>query len=127
MKREKQSEDFDLDCVLHALANPWRRRMVELLSRHPYRTGGLQVALLPAHLSRFAVMQHLKVLEQAGLVVSGRFGRARSNQLNPLPLQKLARWAAQFEGLRPPPLLRFKADSLIFTVRNRKRRKEQGS
>lgn len=62
----------------------------------------------PAAPSRFAVMQHLRVLEAARVVVTWRHGRTRANLLNPVPIQQLyEQWIRQFRGLKPPPLLRF--------------------
>jgi len=91
-----------------ALASPVRRRILRLLALRPHTTSELGVAL-PERLSRFAVMQHLAVLEGAGVVVSVRHGRARYNHLNPTPLHRLAHtWFRRFERLVPPPLLRFK-------------------
>jgi len=59
--------------------------------------------------SRFAVMKHLKVLEQAGLVIAERRGRTRFNHLNPVPLQEIyRRWVKPFEELSADRLLRIK-------------------
>ena len=99
----------DLDAAWRALASPTRRRIVELLKQRSWTTAELCLAFRPEGRSRFAVMQHLRVLEGAGLVVvSRRGGRAQSNLLNPVPIQQLyERWIRQFRGLKPPPLLRF--------------------
>ena len=49
-------------------------------------------------MSRFGVMKHLKVLEEAGLVVTRRRGREKLHFLNPVPLQEIyERWIAKFE------------------------------
>jgi DNA-binding transcriptional ArsR family regulator len=75
-----------------ALASPWRRRVLDLLRDAPATTGEL-AAWLP-ELSRFAVMQHLAVLVEAGLVIAERRGRDRVNHLNPVPLREwYERWA----------------------------------
>lgn len=63
-----------------ALANPWRRRVLDFLRDGPRTTGEL-AARLP-QVSRFAVMQHLAVLTDAGLVVVERRGRQRFNHVN---------------------------------------------
>jgi DNA-binding transcriptional ArsR family regulator len=79
--------DDELDPVWRALANPMRRRMVEVL-----RQGRLPTAQLATHfrdVSRFAVMQHLEVLVAADLVVVKREGRTRWNYLNPVPIRRL--------------------------------------
>jgi DNA-binding transcriptional ArsR family regulator len=77
--------------VWRALASPWRRRLLDLLREAPATTGTL-ASQLP-ELSRFAVMQHLGVLVDAGIVVAERRGRDRVNHLNPLPLRQwYERW-----------------------------------
>ncbi len=84
-----------LDPVWRALANPVRRRILDLLMEGPRTTGELATAF-PA-LSRFAVMQHLKVLEEADLVLPRRQGRERHNHLNPVPIQRIYdRWVHRF-------------------------------
>jgi DNA-binding transcriptional ArsR family regulator len=77
--------------VWRALASPWRRRLLDLLRDAPATTGAL-AGQLP-ELSRFAVMQHLGVLTDAGLVLAERRGRDRINHLNPVPLREwYERW-----------------------------------
>lgn len=74
-----------------ALASPWRRRLLDLLRNGPATTGAL-AAQIP-ELSRFAVMQHLGVLADAGVVLAERRGRDRFNYLNPVPLREwYERW-----------------------------------
>jgi DNA-binding transcriptional ArsR family regulator len=98
--------DQELDAVCRALAHPVRRRLLNLLRKHPCTTSRLCAALGPDAPSRYAVMQHLKILESAGLIVSLRHGRARSNHLNPLPLQRFyQRWLRRFQRLKPAHLL----------------------
>ncbi len=78
--------------VWRALADPTRRRLMDLLRNHPRPTHDLadQFAM-----SRFAVMQHLEVLQAAGLVVAERRGRERWNFLNSVPLREAyERWMA---------------------------------
>jgi DNA-binding transcriptional ArsR family regulator/uncharacterized protein YndB with AHSA1/START domain len=74
-----------------ALADPTRRRILDLLRERPRITGEI-AAQFPV--SRIAVMRHLEVLSQAGLVTSRKRGRERWHYLNAVPLQKLyRRWA----------------------------------
>jgi DNA-binding transcriptional ArsR family regulator/uncharacterized protein YndB with AHSA1/START domain len=74
-----------------ALASPWRRRLLDLLSEAPATTGALARRL--PELSRFAVMQHLGVLTEANVVIAERRGRDRINHLNPVPLREwYERW-----------------------------------
>ncbi len=63
--------------------------------------------MLP-ELSRFAVMQHLAVLERAGVVIVRRNGRERWNQLNAVPIQReLERWLSSFQQATASQLLAF--------------------
>jgi DNA-binding transcriptional ArsR family regulator/uncharacterized protein YndB with AHSA1/START domain len=74
-----------------ALADPTRRRILDLLRERPLITGEI-AAQFP--ISRIAVMRHLDVLSEAGLVTSRKRGRQRWHYLNAIPLQKLhQRWA----------------------------------
>jgi DNA-binding transcriptional ArsR family regulator len=77
--------------IWRALASPVRRALLDLLKAGPMTTGDL-AERMPS-LSRFAVMQHLGVLTDAGLVVVRRSGRHRFNHLNPVPLRRwYERW-----------------------------------
>src|SRR6516164_10396556 len=71
-----------------ALADPTRRRILDLLRERPLTTGEI-AAQFPV--SRIAVMRHLEVLSEAGLAVSRKRGRQRWHYLNTIPLQKLHR------------------------------------
>jgi DNA-binding transcriptional ArsR family regulator len=96
-----------MDEVFKALADPTRR---ELLDRLYARNGQTLTALegkLP--MSRFGVMKHLKVLEEANLVVTRKRGREKLHFLNPVPIRlvyerwvsKYAEpWAASLTGLK---------------------------
>lgn len=84
----------DLDPVWRALANPVRRTILDILQEGPHTTGALSDTF--SELSRFAVMQHLRVLTEAGLVVVVREGRERHNYLNPVPIQQIYdRWVSR--------------------------------
>ena len=84
-----------MDEVFKALADPTRR---ELLDRLFERDGQALSALeegLP--MSRFGVMKHLKVLEQAGLVTTQRRGREKLHFLNPVPIRLIHdRWVGKY-------------------------------
>ena len=71
-----------------ALADPTRRRILDLLRERPLITGEI-AAQFPV--SRIAVMRHLDVLSEAGLVTSRKRGRQRWHYLNAIPLQRLHR------------------------------------
>ena len=90
-----------------ALASPWRRRLLDLLRDAPATTGAL-AGQLP-ELSRFAVMQHLGVLADAGVVVIERRGRDRVNHLNPVPLREwYERWVQPMADTGAASLLALK-------------------
>jgi len=81
----------DTALLWRALADPTRRRILDLLRERPRVTGEI-AAQFPV--SRIAVMRHLQVLSEAGLAVSRKRGRQRWHYLNTVPLQKLhRRWA----------------------------------
>jgi DNA-binding transcriptional ArsR family regulator len=79
----------DLNLLFHALADPWRRAMVERLSRGPAPVSELA---RPLRMSRPAAMQHLGVLEAAGLVRSQKAGRVRTCAIEPRALSQAERW-----------------------------------
>lgn len=90
-----QSQD-DLAPVWRGLANTTRRRMLDLLADEPIGTGDMATRF--PELSRFAVMQHLKVLEEGNLVVRRKDGRRVVNHLNPIPIQQIYhRWVRRFQ------------------------------
>ena len=85
------SSDSEIDLVFKALSAPARRRICDSLKDDPKTTGTL-CSLFP-ELDRCTVMQHLKVLEKADLVIVRREGRERWNHLNPLPIKHIHdRW-----------------------------------
>src|SRR3954454_22092499 len=95
--------------VWKALAEPTRRRLLDLLRTAPRTTG--QLAADFPDLSRFAVMKHLTVLENAGLVVVERRWRERWNYLNAVPLQQeLQRWMTPYSGQFATALLALKTE-----------------
>ena len=80
-----------VDRVFKALGHHVRRQMLDDLKDQPLTTGTL-CAHFP-EIDRCTVMQHLKVLEDAGLVIPVRKGRERWNHLNPLPIHEIhERW-----------------------------------
>jgi DNA-binding transcriptional ArsR family regulator len=79
------------DRIFKALGHQVRRQILDDLRDQPLTTGTL-VAHFP-DLDRCTVMQHLGVLEEAGLVIPERRGRERWNHLNPLPIHDIhERW-----------------------------------
>lgn len=83
------------DAVWKALADPTRRRLLDALKRGPRTTGELCQPF--KKLSRFAVMKHLGILEDAGLILIRRHGRERWNHLNAVPIQQIyERWVRSY-------------------------------
>ena len=85
------SNPGNYDRVFKALGHQVRRQMLDDLRDQPLTTGTL-VAHFP-ELDRCTVMQHLKVLEDAELIIPVRKGRERWNHLNVAPIQEIhERW-----------------------------------
>jgi DNA-binding transcriptional ArsR family regulator len=79
--------------VFAALADPTRRRVLDLLATHGHGTATSLAAELPV--SRPAVIKHLTVLDRAGLVESRRLGREVRYSVRSEPLDSAARWMAR--------------------------------
>ena len=84
-----------VDTVFKALADPTRRKLLDELHRHDGQTlGQLETRFA---MSRFGVMKHLKLLEEAGLVVTKRRGREKLHFLNPVPIRLVHdRWVSKY-------------------------------
>ena len=96
-----------MDAVFKALADPTRRGLLDAL----YERDGQSLSALEEGLpmTRFGVMKHLKVLEDAGLVTTRRRGREKLHFLNPVPIRLIhdrwvsksaEPWAAALTGLK---------------------------
>ena len=84
-----------MDEVFKALADPTRRGLLDELYREDGQTLGALEQRLP--MTRFGVMKHLRVLEEAGLVVSKRRGREKLHFLNPVPIRLVHdRWVSKY-------------------------------
>ena len=84
-----------MDEVFKALADPTRRELLDELFREDGQTLSALEARLP--MTRFGVMKHLKVLEEAGLVVTRKRGREKLHFLNPVPIRLVHdRWVSKF-------------------------------
>ena len=97
----------DDDAVFKALADPSRRRLLDLLFERDGRTlGELEEEFA---MSRFGVMKHVRVLEDAELVVTRKDGRATRHFLNPVPIQLVAdRWVDKYRAERVTALVDLK-------------------
>src|SRR3954463_4170800 len=84
-----------MDGVFRALADPTRRRLLDALFKEDGQTLGALEKRLP--MTRFGVMKHLKILEEAGLVVSRRHGREKLHFLNAVPIRLIHdRWVSKY-------------------------------
>ena len=81
--------------MFKALADPTRRSLLDRLFREDGQTlGALQARF---RMTRFGVMKHLRILEQAGLVVTRRSGREKLHFLNPIPIRVIHdRWIDKY-------------------------------
>ena len=85
----------DDDLVFKALADPTRRHLLDRLFARDGRT--LTELEQELEMTRFGVMKHLRVLEQAGLVVTRRQGREKHHFLNPVPIRLIHdRWIDKY-------------------------------
>src|SRR3954452_23969148 len=86
---------MDEDVVFRALAAPTRRKLLDELRRKDGQSLSELESRLP--MSRFGVMKHLGVLEEANLVVSRRRGREKLHFLNPVPIRLIYdRWVSKY-------------------------------
>ncbi|HEX4520237.1 MAG TPA: metalloregulator ArsR/SmtB family transcription factor [Gaiellaceae bacterium] len=99
---------MDDDAVFKALADPTRRHLLDRLFEADGRTlGELEQGL---QMTRFGVMKHLRVLEDAGLVVARRVGREKHHFLNPVPIRLIHdRWIDKYTEGAVTALLELKA------------------
>ncbi len=85
----------DDDLVFKALADPTRRLLLDLLFQRDGRT--LKDLESGLEMTRFGVMKHLKILEDAGLVVTRRSGREKHHFLNAVPIRLIHdRWIDKY-------------------------------
>ena len=97
------------DPVFKALGDWRRRRILDSLKAGPRTTG--QLCDQFRGLDRCTVMQHLRVLEAAELIIVQRKGRQRWNYLNPLPIKKIHdRWISRYAAGAVGLLARLKHD-----------------
>jgi DNA-binding transcriptional ArsR family regulator len=89
----------DDDAVFRALADPIRRLLLDALFERDGRSlGELEdVVNTRVSMTRFGVAKHLRLLEEAGLVVVRRAGRSKLHHLNPVPVQRIhERWIGKY-------------------------------
>src|SRR6266851_4742918 len=85
----------DMDAVFRALGDPTRRSLLDELFKEDGQTLRALEQRLP--MTRFGVMKHLRVLEEAGLVTTKRRGREKLHFLNPVPIRLVHdRWVSKY-------------------------------
>jgi DNA-binding transcriptional ArsR family regulator len=89
--RDKAATRTDVHRVFHALGDPTRRRILEELTAGPVSVSRLAI---PLDMSLAAVVQHLQVLEESGLVRTEKLGRVRTCSIDPVGLAVAQRWIA---------------------------------
>jgi len=86
-----------VDAVFKALADPNRRKLLDRLFKRDGQTLGELCERVD--MTRFGVMKHLRVLEEAGLVVTRRQGREKLHYLNPMPIRLVHdRWVSKYRA-----------------------------
>lgn len=86
----------DLDDVFRALADPGRRRLLDRLRADDGQSLTALTEVLP-EMTRFGVMKHLRVLEEAHLVVTDKRGREKFHYLNAVPIREIHdRWISNY-------------------------------
>jgi len=99
----------DDNLVFKALADPTRRFLLDLLFQREGRT--LSELEREVEMTRIGVMKHLRVLEEAGLVITQRSGREKLHFLNPLPIRLIHdRWINKYTERQVSALVELKAD-----------------
>ena len=102
------STEDENDLIFKALSHRMRRQLLDLLKLES-RTTGMLCDLLP-ELDRCTVMQHLGVLEEAGLIVAERRGRERWNHLDALPIHAIhERWIGPYAAYAASMLSKLKS------------------
>jgi DNA-binding transcriptional ArsR family regulator len=99
----------DDDLVFKALADPTRRFLLDMLFKRDGRT--LTELESELQMTRFGVMKHLRVLEEAGLVLTKKSGREKLHFLNPVPIRLIHdRWIDKYTERRVTALADLKSE-----------------
>lgn len=100
----------DNDQIWKALSDPTRRSILDALRKGPMTTTEIVEAF--PEMTRHAVMKHIDVLRNAGLVNTREEGRRRVNSLNAVPIRRIyERWMGPFAELWSSTLMRIKDDA----------------
>lgn len=114
----------DMDLVFHALAHQTRRRILDLVRDQPGQSVGELAKAFDV--SRIAIMNHLKVLEEAELLISQKDGRARRLYLNAMPIKAIQeRWIDSFSEVWADRLSFIKQAAEHVAKTNTKRKRDE--
>jgi DNA-binding transcriptional ArsR family regulator len=98
-----------MDEVFQALADPTRRGILDRLFSNEGQSVNQLAAVFAGEMTRFGVMKHLGVLENAGLIVTRRVGREKHCYLNPVPIKQIHdRWIGKYAERRTTALMAIK-------------------
>jgi DNA-binding transcriptional ArsR family regulator len=113
---------MEVEHVFKALADHHRRHLLDSLAQNDGQT----LTQLCAHLSmsRFGVMKHLDVLEEAGLITTRKVGREKRHYLNPAPMQGIADWIERYRRFWEERLDRLEA--VLQEIQQDERKEEHG-
>jgi len=101
--------EADDDLVFRALADPTRRHLLDRLYERDGRT--LTELESDLEMTRFGVMKHLRLLEEAGLVATRREGRQKLHYLNPVPIRLIHdRWIDKYTERQVSALANLKSE-----------------
>jgi DNA-binding transcriptional ArsR family regulator len=95
-RRPMQKKKPDIDRIFHALGDPSRRAILEKLSEGPISVSRLAE---PLDITLAAVVQHLQVLEESGLVQTEKIGRVRTCRIDSAGLSAAQRWIGERRSL----------------------------
>lgn len=112
---------MDLERVFQALADSNRRYLLDMLQQVDGQTLTELSAYLP--MTRFGVMKHLDILEQAGLIVTQKVGREKLHYLNPIGMLDAASWIDHYRRLWDERMNRL--DLYLVELQNEQKSKEQ--
>lgn len=86
-----------MDLIFKALSDATRREILDVLFAQDGQTVGEVSQRFEDQMGRFGVMKHLRVLEEADLVITQRVGRSKRLFLNPVPIEEVAnRWISKY-------------------------------
>lgn len=99
--------DSDMDAIFKALADETRRAMLDRLLANPGLT--LNELVVGTEMRRQSASKHVKILEDAGLIMVERQGREKKHYINVLPIQEISRrWVDKFSRARADAILNLK-------------------